>query len=66
VAKLNLRKSTLALFLVMLTAGIGTTIVQKAIAPERASTMLADAGGSDPAPPDPGPNSAAFAALHLT
>lgn len=65
-AKPNLGKSTLALVLVLLTAGVSTTLVQKALAPARALPALADGGGGDPVPPDPGPPGPSMAAIHLT
>ena len=64
-AKSNLSKSTIAVFLVMLTAGIYTTVVQKAAVSQHVSPMFAQgSGGNLPGPPDPGPNGVAL--IHLT
>lgn len=65
-AKSNVCKSTLTLVLVLLTAGISTTFAQKALTPPHVLPALADGGGGDPVPPDPGPPGPSIAAMHLT
>jgi hypothetical protein len=52
------RKSILALFLVLLTAVAGTNFAKNVPAASHpALPALADQGGGDPVPPDPGPPS---------
>jgi len=63
-AKSIVRKSTLALVLVLLTAGVSKTFAQQAPAPPPPSqpSPVGDPGGGEPAPPDPGPS---LTAIHL-
>ena len=63
-AKSNVRKSTLALILVLLTAGIGRTFAQSpTLQPPTQPSAMGDPGGGSPAPPDPGP---CLTAIHLS
>jgi hypothetical protein len=61
-ARLIVRKSTLTLALMLLTAGIGTGFAQHAITPRVPAPH--NGGGGLPVPPDPGP-SPNLTALHL-
>jgi hypothetical protein len=61
VAKLIVRKPFLALFLMLLTVGIGQSFAQPSITPRVPAPH--DGGTPLPAPPDPGPS---LTAVHLT
>lgn len=61
----TLRNSILTLVLVVLTASIGKSIApQHSTQPHPASPLLADAGGGEPEPPDPGPDPS-LTSVHL-
>ena len=60
-ATLTVRKSTLALVLMLLTAGIGKSFAQHPITPRVPAPH--DGGSPLPVPPDPGPS---LTAIHLT
>ena len=62
--KTIVRKSTLALVLVLLTLGVSKTFAQQAPAPTPPTFPTPDnPGGTNPVPPDPGPS---LTAIHLT
>jgi hypothetical protein len=61
VAKSIVRKSTLALVLVLLMAGIGKSFAQHPITPRVPAPH--DGGSPFPPPPDPGPS---LTAIHLS
>ena len=65
--KSTVRKSTLAVVLVLLTVGVSKTFAQQAPAPTPPTFPTPDnPGGGDPIPPGPGGSSPSLTAIHWT